>query len=256
MAYQLKSTGIAANCIMCLAVDPDTGTIKDFASSAVTADMTVGANVTISTQTFDGITRHYWRPGSGTTDADFVKFGTNKPAFDFDASNTTRSVVWIGQTDTAGISRFFGDSTGNYFAHLDLGAGGSTHPAIAVGSSSYNGAQANPSNAKRICGWVLTRGSTRVWYTAADTDASMTTGSAALGSPTVNYTLDYVDRIDSSTTHQRQFTHLLAIFNTALAEADFDSLRDDFFTTLLESASSATSAPPIRAFRPSFINTI
>ncbi len=57
MAYKLKTTGIAALCKMVIAVDPDTGTIKDSASAAVTADMTVGANVTIGSQPWDGTTR-------------------------------------------------------------------------------------------------------------------------------------------------------------------------------------------------------
>ena len=88
MAYKLKTTGIAALCKMVIAVDPDTGTIKDFSNASVTAAMTVGANVTIGSQDWNGTTRSYFRQGSGTTVADFVAFGATKPQFLANATET------------------------------------------------------------------------------------------------------------------------------------------------------------------------
>ena len=50
--------------------------------------MTVGANVTIGSQDWNGTTRSYFRQGSGTTVADFVAFGATKPQFSANATET------------------------------------------------------------------------------------------------------------------------------------------------------------------------
>lgn len=235
MAYQLKTTGIAANCTMLIAVDPDTGTIKDFASSAVTADMTVGANVTTGTQAWDGITRHYWRLGSGTAAADFIAFGTNKPLWALNAAvRTAASAVWIGELVTGSHGRMFGNNSSSYLGQIDTGAGGSTHPAALIASNSYNGGQANAAPGKRIYGWSFTRSGSRNWYTAADTASSMTTGSGSVSAVEDSYSLSYIARRNDNTTHNQDKVHCIAIFDVHLTEAQWDSLRDDWFGTLLE----------------------
>lgn len=244
MAYQLKSTGIAANCTMLIAVDPDTGTVKDFASSAVTADMTVGANVTTGSQAWDGNTRHYFRHGAGTTDADFVKFGTTKPNWTFNVNGLERTWVFVGEV--AGTqARAFGKDSSIYTAQINLAAGGSTHPAhVGAGyATSASGGNASPaSGSKRIFGFSMKHGSAGghgYAYTAADTDASMTVtdvGAPTSTSATNNFDLTYVGRRNDATAHQQDKVHLIAIFDASLAEADWDTLRDDWFGTLLETA--------------------
>lgn len=235
MAYQLKSTGIAANCTMCIAVDPDTSTIKDFASSSVTTDMTVGANVTIGSQTWDGNTRSYWVPGSGTADADFVKFGTNKPQFVMGASDVNRTIVWIGELAGA-TTRVFGSDSSNYFATLNTGSGGPTHPTALLAANNINaGGAARTAGNKVICGFSLVRGTGWTSYTALHDDSSMTTNTGGLGSINPSFSLNYVNRRNDNTTHDQSKTHAILIFNTALSGTDWDSLRDDWFGTLLES---------------------
>lgn len=237
MAYQLKTTGIAANCTMCIAVDPDTNTIKDFASSAVTADMAVGANVTIGSQGWDGITRKYWQIPSGTTDADFVKFGTNKPLFNIGASGTERTIVWIGEV-AGSLARAFGNSSSEYFMSRDSGSGGNTWPTAYVGANALQGnGTALTSGQKAIWGHVLRRGTDWTAYRALDTDTSMGSNTGSLGAVNVSYSLTYVNRRNDNTAHQTDKTHAILIFNTALSGAEWDSLRDDWFGTLLEAAS-------------------
>lgn len=235
MAYQLKTTGIAANCKMLIAVDPDTGTIKDFASSAVTADMTVGANVTINEQAWDGVTRKYWMLGSGTAAADFIAFGTNKPLWQLSAAGrTAASAVWIGELVTGSHGRMFGNNSSEYLGQIDTGSGGSTHPAAYIGANAYNGGQATAAPGKRIYGWSFTRSVARNWYTAADTAGSMTTGSGPMAAVNLSYSLSYIARRNDNTTHNQDKVHCIAIFDVHLTEAQWDSLRDDWFGTLLE----------------------
>jgi hypothetical protein len=237
MAYTLKTTGIAANCTMCVAVDPDTGTIKDFASSGVTADMTVGANVTISSQAWDGNTRSYFQLGAGTASADFVAFGTTKPQWDFNSSES-RTVVFIGEAAGAQV-RVIGGNSGTYFASQNLSSGGATFPTFVAGSSVTAAQTALSSGQKRIFGFSLVYGTSSTAYYAADTDSSMGTASLSALSPggtTFDYAISHVGRRNDSTQHQTDKIHAVLIFNTALSESDWDSLRDDWFTVLLESA--------------------
>jgi hypothetical protein len=237
MAYTLKTTGIAANCTMCVAVDPDTGTIKDFASSGVTADMTVGANVTISSQAWDGNTRSYFQLGAGTASADFVAFGTTKPQWDFN-SGESRTVVFIGEAAGAQV-RVIGGNSGTYFASQNLSAGGATFPTFVAGSSITAAQTALSSGQKRIFGFSLVHGTSSTAYYAADTDSSMGTASLSALSPsgtTFDYAVSHVGRRNDSTQHQTDKIHAVLIFNAALSESDWDSLRDDWFTVLLESA--------------------
>lgn len=245
MAYQLKASGIAANCTMCMAVDPDTSTIKDFASSGVTTDLTVGGNVTISSQTWDGNTRYYWRPGSGTADADFVKFGTTKPHWEFNTTDLERTIVFIGEV--AGLTAIaFGKDSSNYFASRSIGAGGNTYPQwYGLGHTTQQNGGLSPlaSTNKAIFGFSAKHGSGSGYMTAyaALHDASAMTVVSGLTAPTSTsgsmvFDLTYINRRNDSTTHQQDKTHAILIFDAALSESQWDSLRDDWFGTLLEAA--------------------
>ncbi len=239
MAYKLKTTGIAALCKMAVAVDPDTGTIKDFASAAVTAAMTVGANVTIGSQAWNGTTRSYFRQGSGTTAADFVAFGATKPQFSANATETTQTVVFIGEV--AGTqARVIGNSSSDYFASQNLGSGGATYPTALINSVAYSGVNAAlASGNKVIFGWALVRGgaaNSSLIYTAMHDGTSRTTTTKTLSAINVSYALSYIGRRNDTTSHQQDKIHAILIFNSALTAADFDTLQADWFGVLLESA--------------------
>ena len=240
MAYKLKTTGIAANCTMAIAVDPDTGTIKDFASSAVTADMTVGANVEIGSQVWDGNNRHYWRLGSGNTAADFIAFGATKPNWPGN-TNGPRTWVWIGQLDSGASVRVFGGSSSDYAAAANLSSGGATHPyqgGMGMGTA-FNGGFSVAAGDKRIFGMSQVHGSGGyiTAYTALHDDGSMSKTSGGAPTSTAgasNVDLQYVGRRNDNTGHQRDYVHMIAIFDIALSESQWDSLRDDWFSVLLE----------------------
>lgn len=262
MAYQLKTTGIAANVTMMIAVDPDTGTVKDFASAGVTADLLVGANVTTASQTWDGVTRHYFRNGAGTADADFVKFGTTKPNWTCNASGQQRTVVFIGEAAGAYV-RLFGKDSSGYFSGQNGASGGASYPFVIGCGYTTNvtgGNAALSSGDKAIFGFSLDHSNSGFSYSSLHDSASMT--KVDVGAPTStnagsNFDLSYVGRRADSTGNNRDKIHAVLIFNTALSEAQWDTLRDDWFGTLLESAAGgATSDPPSRTFRAHFINTL
>lgn len=246
MAYQLKTSGIAANCLMAIAVDPDTNAIKDFASATVTADMTIGGSITVGSQAWDGITRKYFQLAA----SNYVGFGTNKPSFTFNASNTQRTVIWIGEVAGSG-ARVFGNNSSEYFAAVNTSIGGATHPTAVIGTNPYSGTGASlVAGNKRIFGWSLVRGgatNSSFIYSAEDTASSGTVTPKTVGLLNVNYTIDYVGRRDDNTTQQNDKIHAVLIFNTALSEAQFDALRDDWFGELFEVAGGGGATTTISA---------
>ena len=236
MTYQLKTTGIAAHCITCIAVDPDSLTVKDFASASVTADMTVGANVTIGSQAWGGATRHYYRIGSGTTDADFVKFGTNKPEWAFSSVNNTRTCVFIGEA-AGNAARVFGSDSSRYFISVDTGTGGATYPTMYQISRLTGGFAQISAGTKAIFGFSLIKTTSGASFAYADADTGTASKVTSLTATTdASYSINYVNRRNDNTAHQQDKTHAILIFDTALTQAEMDSLRDDWFGVLLESA--------------------
>lgn len=232
MSYKLKTTGLATHCKMCIAVDPDTNSIKDFASTSVTSTMSIGGGITISEQAWDGNTRKYFKLATGS----YVAFGTNKPFFECQASHQFQSVVWIGEV--AGAQPVvFGYNSASYFCGNDQASGGNRHPTAALASNYLTGNGNQLSNgSKRIFGWSLSRnGVTNATfnYSAADTAASGTVQTFTLSAGTYYY-LDYVGRSNSSSTQQDDKIHAILMFDNAITQSDFDSLRDDWFGVLLE----------------------
>ena len=75
MALTLKTTGLAAEAIMVLAVDDD-GSIKEFVSPAVDAAKTLGTGVATADGSWKGQARKYWSTGTHPSPFDFsgVKF--------------------------------------------------------------------------------------------------------------------------------------------------------------------------------------
>ena len=249
---------------MLIAVDPDTGTIKDFASSAVTTDMTVGANVTTGSQTWDGNTRSFFKLGAGTAAADFIAFGTNKPSWTNNVASTQRTWVWIGEVGT-GAPRAFGSNSTHYMAAQNTGTGGATCP-IQMGagfSTNLNGGQSLwASGTKLIFGASTTHtggAGAAVLYWALHNDSAMSSASGTgptSNSAVNNFDLTHIGRRNDSTGKGSEKIHLIAIFNTALTEAQWDSLRDDWFGTLLEVVSGGAVEGDLTATEAADVSAI
>lgn len=244
MAYQLKTTGIAASVSMLIAVDEDGTTVKDFANLATVSK---GANVTTGTQAWDGNTRAYFEPpASRTTAADFVSFTAGKPVIPWSGvSGKEFTLVFIGAADSVGETiRAFGLSSANSLRSDN--SVNSTGPTLRKASSVYSGTSSWPgNNQKLIFGFNIKLNTSTAAFHAQD-DAGAMTKTTGLG--VINrvdgsdWTLDYVGRDNDSTTTGRQKTHAIIMFDDLLlSDAEWDSLRDDWFGTLLETASGGSA---------------
>lgn len=240
MSYQLKTTGIAANLLTCIAVDPDTDSVKDFCSASITSTLTLQSGVTVSSATWNGTSRKFIQ----TTATNCIAFGANKPLFEFNSTTATaRTVVFIGQV-AGGDGRIFGDTTANArFGENYPGIGGATYPFFQTNTAVNGNLSVPAAGSKRIYGHSLAYGGEAKWYTAADTDSSMTSGvaSAAFSPSVLSKSLGYVGRHDYSSTMAAIKIHAVLIFNSALSEAQWDSLRTDWFGTLFESTGGSAS---------------
>ncbi len=252
MAYRLKSTGIAANCTMLVAVDPDLNIIKEFASSSVNSTMAVGANVTIASQAWNGTTRSYFKYGAGTTNADYVVFGTNKPQWTNDTDGMARTWVFIGQVGTSSQTvRVFGKDSTNMAYSNDTATGGSTYPFQAgLGFTvKQNGGAAQPALGTKVifgCSQVHgagANGAAFYWSTDAAGTMSKLSLTGPSGGSTANMALDAIGRRNDTTAHGDEKIHMIAIFYSSLSDSDWESLHSDWFGTLLEVI--PTSGPTI-----------
>lgn len=246
MAYKLKTTGLAASVRFLICVDPDTDYVMHYSPANVDGYVaTKGANVTINSQAFDGITRKYWQRGSGTADADFVKFDTNKPNWSCNVAAQQRTVVYIGQHAASGGDAYtvlFGKDSGIRVTSYNPAAGGDSYPDAAwLGwENVVTGAQARPFSTKVIWGFRLTHGTSLHMFWDTDTGTSISESSH---SPTwyagtaANFDINYVNRYNTGgTSSGRSLDHAIIAFDTNLSTSDIATLRDDFFGVLLEAA--------------------
>ncbi len=242
MSYQLKATGIAANCTMLIAVDPHDSTVKDFASSSVTSTLTFNSSTTssIGTAAWNGLTRSY----VSLVDPSDIAFGANKPQLVHDSTTATQFTVAAGVEIGSTLNGvIFGADVSSYFATRNTSAGGSTHPAMRM-VNVRNGSLDVTAGEKRVFGWnsVYSGSYTSSWWSALHDDVAMTTGVPSpsnLGSD--SWALDYIGRRSDDTANAfNGKLFFVAIFDTALTEAQWDSLRDDWFGTLLEVAEPAS----------------
>lgn len=250
MAYKLRATTLTAKFSSVIAVDPDTGTIKDFVSAAVTADMTVGANVTIGSQAWNGTTRSYFKQGSGVTAADFVVFGTNKPPYRYNAASPKMSVVFIGEV-AGQAARVFGNNSSDYFCSISMEAGGNTYPWALFSGTAQQGALTRlAAGAKVIFGWSYVRtgsGTPSLIYANTHDNTSRNVIAKAAATVTVSYDLTYIGRTNEETGHQQDKIHVILIAIDQLTADEFDALQADWFSVLLEQEAAVAPTATITA---------
>lgn len=253
MAYQLKSTGIAAYCVMAVAVDPDTGAVTDFASAGpggtggTGATLAVGANIVASnTLTWDGNTRRYWSMGATNSAADSISYISNAPKWDVQTSGRKQSMVAIAQVDTGGNTVICGGSnSSNKILQSDTGSG------IGLPYTSYNGGRNGGggypnANDKVMFGFTLehTTGGSYGFYCLHDASSVTITSNLGVVSGTPG-TLTYTNicRRNDQTTHIAHKWLLIAQFDAyTLSSTDMENLRDDWFGTLFESSGGGGSS--------------
>src|SRR5688572_30196717 len=105
MAYSLKASGIATDLVMCVAVDSDGTTIKEFVSSDVDTNKTIDSGVTTGSATWKGVSRGYFTVVDNTFDYKGVRFAVNhRPILDAGSPNAFSFFVAFsgGATDPSG----------------------------------------------------------------------------------------------------------------------------------------------------------
>lgn len=252
MAYTLKNATLPNKIRWLIAVDPDDGVVKHYAPTDSTSRagyaVTQGANVVVSTQAWNGNTRHYWKNGTGTADADFVKFTSNKPSYNLGDTGDAFTLLWCGENVSSGqVLCAFGNDSNQYMSTFDLVNGGNTYPCLKRGGNTYHAGQTYPgANQKLFFGFHVTVGTSLLPLYGSDSSAP--TKGSSLGTPSASatdYDLDYISRRNDSTNDHEFRTHFVLQTNSVLSDAEVDALRADWRTELLESGGAAATSTSI-----------
>lgn len=243
MAYTLKASGIATNAVMVVAVDQD-GTIKEFVSSDVNSNKTLGTGVaaSVASATWKSVSQQYFAVTDASFDYNGVRFASgHRPSY---TSAGSAISVFMAFNSLAGG----GGGAPGYF--IERNASG-THLAARNGATGQlrnslipvNGTTNLPSDSstKVSAGFSyddVSAGS-KFYYglesgsLAADgTDASVGFGPGAQN----------IFGIGGATGQGSQpgNYHFVAVFNRALTLAEFQSLHNDWFGTMFDAGSTDT----------------
>jgi hypothetical protein len=244
MAYTLKSTGIATSLVMCVAVDEDGTTVKEFVSSSVNTDMTVHADVVKSTSSWKGVTRGYFETlANGSTNFRGITFGTNKPAYDAGSGNPTSVFFAVAGMQDGGSGTAAGDamvarSTGSPIASRN------SSDKLNEGMSTTAGSTSLPTDnsTKFSAGVVHNFGGTNRFFYGLESGSLATDGTASDPSSGGNTRLVGGIGGIASFGNQPAKYHIVAMFQAELSTAEFQSLHDDWFGTLFDSGGTGTAA--------------
>jgi hypothetical protein len=104
----------------------------------------------------------------------------------------------------------------------------------------WSGNQTSPAAGTKIMyGWTMARGGNMIGYYGTDSAALTATTGLSAGSNDVSFTFGYVNRLDSSTTHNRDKTFAIIILNAEATATEMEALRVDWFSELLMADTSS-----------------
>jgi hypothetical protein len=243
MSYTLKSSGIATNLTLCIAVDSDGTTIKEFVSNLT---LTIDSGVTRGSGTWKGNSRGYFTTNSSVTPISVVTGPTmsfTAPGVGLFCACSGMTVgtgaggymysIYDGTGDDRGLGRASASSSGTWiFSGATKQAGGTALPTNGTTKFSYGGNYV--AGGQKTIYYGLESGSLASDGTATDSDfpgqfiPNSFGGKTGLGNAPGNY-------------------HVMACFNKALSLAEMQSLHgdgsNDWFSTLF-------NAPAGGFFRP------
>lgn len=246
MAMTLKTTGIAANAVMVVIVDPTDGDKVKWYSSSNTAgeQMTFSGSIGASTS---------WRSSTGvksfTTTSSVVPAFTTKPtislatngklsiyaALDFISFESNRGIIFgVNNDDSRWVARVADPPR----LVLDGGGGAiiSSLTAMPTGPASYG---------LMIDNQTFTN--SKAWQADTSTADLVDTTSQA-SNQTFSWTLDYIGKANGANSGYLAADYFcVAAFNTNLSQAQFDSLHDDWKGVLFD-AGTASVVPQIASF--------
>lgn len=245
MAYTLKSTGIATNLTMCLMVDEDGTTIKEFVNATVNSQKTVDSGVTISEESWKGTTRKFFATAAnGTFDFHGIRFGATKPAWN--PTDADGCAFWGACASmSAGISPgvFL---TGNIAAHHLRRKPSAPNSAQLY---SYDGNRGAGSTALPVTGESFSFGCSYdsddfQWYYGLESGSLAADGSGTSNNGWMESTTVAAIGGWSGQNNLPASWHICCIFNRKLTLTEMQSLHNDWFGTLFESAAAPKSFLP------------
>jgi hypothetical protein len=236
MALTLKTSGIATEMTMCLAVD-DNNIVKEFVSSAANSAMTIDAGITYGTKSWKSVSRRYFETFRGANDYTPVKlsFSSNYPVFQADATNGgTVYIACAGYSAPLYSGGVISKTNGApiYVAIGEFRPDGTitaSTPSPTNGTTSFSTA------------FKITSGGTYKFYYGAESSADV--AAAGTGSPggRANTDVGQIGGGDGQGVDAGKW-HLIALFNRQLEDVEVESLHDDWFGVLFDSSGSSSGA--------------
>lgn len=240
MAYTLKATGIATNLIFCVAVDSDGTTIKEFVSSDVDANKSLGTGVSagVGASTWKGSSRGYFPTlTNGSTNYFGVTFASgHRPAVSTSGPGTAHS-FWGA---FAGMS----PANGSSFSIIEYSSGAGNLASRAASSTGplrdsrgfQDGSTSMPSDNST----KFSAGFTHAYGTTCDHYYGLESGSLAADGSGSDPGFGAVGDIigiggQAADSNQPAKWHIATLFNRVLTLTEFQSLHDDWFNTLFDS---------------------
>lgn len=244
MAYTLKTSGLALNAVMCTAVGED-GTIKEFVSSDVDTNKTLGTGVaaSVTNGSWKGANRNYWSStGNGSSDYHGVRFtDTHRPAVSmtnangwslfeaYHAHDNTGGGTVVGlltfsstaDSGTAGLVKFTSGKLALYYSSGYRGAGTTTLPTDSTTKFSVAASYKEGASPSTRFHYGLESGS-------LETDGTEAISGWASG---VGYVMG-IGGIGIGRQPASRYVSLL--FNKELSLAELQSLHDDWFGVMFD----------------------
>lgn len=246
MAYSLKTTGLATSLVMCLAVDEDGTTIREFVSTTVDSQKTVDSGVTTGSESWKGTSRYYFTTlANGSYDFYGIRFGTTKPPWQpvdadgctfwaacasMSAGDGTPPGIFLSDGDVHNIRRLT-DSTGALSLYSNYGDRAAGTTALPTGGASFSVGIAYD-DADYAAYFGLESGSLA-------SDGSGTSNVGFMGNTSVA-------SIGGGAGYSNcpASWHIVCLFNRKLTLTELQSLHDDWFNVLFDAGGGGGSSLP------------
>jgi hypothetical protein len=244
MALTLKTDGLASTLALCLAVDDD-GTVKEFVSGDVDANMVVDPLVTIDSQSWKGTSRRYFqtagsgfspkmisfpsghRPGVNDNDSGFFMAFAGAPAGNGTASQLVYmpgSGVSIGRDNVSGCWGVFAGTQWRMVSTTQEPTDNATPFSIAVNWAYVTG---NPNS-----------NGCALYYGAESGSLALEKISGASGFGNGNNLLQSIGGWAGIATVAAK-CHIICAFNTQPSLTDYQALHADWYGTLFDTVATS-----------------
>jgi hypothetical protein len=239
MAYTLKSTGLATALALCVGVDEDGTTIKDFVANRTLTPET-GHPPSVGATPWKGTSRGYFTTGSGGT---FDPWGLafSPLSLSFGSAGVGVFIALAGAaaaTGAAGYSYFVGDTANARGLSRPSGSGAQAW--AFSGGAQITGATALPTNGttKFSTGAnFIAAGAMQIYY-GLESGALAQDATGTDSNVPGTWAPDYIGGGPGLGVQVANY-HIVAIFNRALTLAEMQSLHDDWFGTLFDASGAA-----------------